>query len=96
MVVRRIDHLHNLRLQHDKHKGVQGITKRSYSLHSPKYAEGLDRRGRTPATINRLVDMLREEAIPASVSELTLVLKAAELDKPPKTLQARLSFVEDI
>ena len=84
MVVQRIDHLHNLRLQYDRHKGVQGIPKRSYYLHAPKYAGGLDRRGRTPTTINRLVDMLREEASPAKVLELTAVARVVDLDKPSK------------
>ena len=37
-VVQRIDHLRNLRLQHDRNKGVQGTPKRSYYLHAPKYA----------------------------------------------------------
>lgn len=82
MVVQRIDHLHNLRLQYDRHKGVQGIPKRSYYLHAPKYAGGLDRRGRTPTTINRLVDMLREEASAATLLELEAGLKAAELKNP--------------
>ena len=85
MVVRRIDHLHNLRLQYDRHKGVQGIPKRSYYLDTPKYAGGLDRRGRTPTTINRLVDMLREEANPAKVLSLSAVEKVVDLDEPLKT-----------
>ena len=80
MVVQRIDHLHNLRLQYDRNKGVQGIPQRSYHLHAPKYAGGLDRRGRTPTTINRLVDMLREESSPARVLELNIVAKVADLD----------------
>ena len=79
MVIRRIDHLHNLRLQYDRHKGVQGIPKRSYYLHAPKYAGGLDRRGRTPTTINRFVDMLREEASPAKVLELIGVARVVLL-----------------
>ncbi len=78
MVVQRINHLHNLRLQYDRHKRVKGIPKRFYYLHAPKYAGGLDRRGRTPTTINRLVDMLREEASPAKVLELTAVVRVAE------------------
>ena len=86
MVIRRIDHLHNLRLQYDRHKGVQGIPKRSYYLHAPKYAGGLDRRGRTTTTINSLVDMLREEASPAKVLELTVVARVVDLDKHPKNL----------
>ena len=85
MVTRRIDHLHNLRLQYDRHKGVQGIPKRSHYLHAPKYAGGLDRRGRTPTTINRLVDMLREEASPAKVLDLSAVEKVMGLDRPSKT-----------
>ena len=64
MVVQRINHLHNLRLQYDRHKRVKGIPKRSYCLHAPQYAGGLDRRGRTPTTINNLVDMLRKETLP--------------------------------
>ena len=90
MVVQRIDHLHNLRLQYDRHKGVQGTPKRSYYLHAPKYAGGLDRRGRTPTTINRLVDMLREEASPARVLELNIVAKVADLDTPSKSGNLRV------
>ena len=82
MVDRRIEHLHNLRLQYDRQKGVQGIPKRSYYLHAPKYAGGLDTRGRTPATINRLVDMLREEASPAKVLELNTVLYEGKVKNP--------------
>ena len=92
MVIRRIDHLHNLRIQYDRHKGVKGIPQRSYYLHAPKYAGGLDRLGRTPTTINRLADMLREEASPAKVLELDIVAKMADLDKPSK--KAKLSTAE--
>ena len=90
MVVQRIDHLHNLRLQYDRHKGVQGIPKRSCYLHAAKYAGGLDRRGRTPTTIHRLVDMLREEASPARVLELNIVAKVADLDTPSKSGNLRV------
>ena len=76
------DTLHNLRLQYDRHKGVKTIPKRSYYLHAPKYAGGLDTRGRKPTHINSLVDMLREEASPAEVLELTTVAKVADLDTP--------------
>ena len=58
---------------------------RLYHLHAPKYAGGLDRRGNTPTTINRLVDMLREEASPAKVLELTAVARLVDLDKLSKT-----------
>ena len=57
---------------------------RLYHLQAPKYAGGLDRRGRTPTTINRLVDMLREEASPAKVLDLSTVEKVVDLDKPSK------------
>ena len=80
-----INTLHNLRLKYDRHKGVKGIPKRSYYLHAPQYAGGLDTRGRTPTHINHFVDMLREEASPAKVLELNIVAKAADLDKPSKT-----------
>ena len=74
-VIGLIDTLHNLRLQYDRHKGVKGIPKRSYYLHAPKYAGGLDTRGRTPTHINSLVDMLREETTPAKVLELIAVAR---------------------
>ncbi|HBW83716.1 MAG TPA: hypothetical protein DEF79_06710 [Gammaproteobacteria bacterium] len=77
-----MDTLHNLRLRYDRHNGVKGIPKRSYYLHAPKYAGGLDTRGRTPTHINSLVDMLREEASAANVLELEAGLKAAELKNP--------------
>ena len=57
---------------------------RLYHLHAPKYAGGLDRRGRTPTHINCLADTLREEASPAKVFELTAVAKVVDLDKPSK------------
>jgi len=75
MVFQRIDHLHNLRLQYDKRKRVSGIPNRSYYLYSPEYRGGLARRSIAPVTINRLVDMLREEATPAKVMELTTIAK---------------------
>ena len=59
---------------------------RLYHLHAPKYAGGLERRGRTPTTINRLVDMLREEASPAKVLDLTAVARVVDLDKHSKIL----------
>ena len=80
-----INTLHNLRLQYDRRKGVKGIPKRSYYLHAPKYAGGLDTRGRTPTHINRLADMLREEASPAKVLELNIVANVADLDTPSKS-----------
>ena len=84
-VIGEIDTLHNLRLQYDRHKGVKGIPNRSYYLHAPKYAGGLDRRGRTPTHINSRVDMLREEASPAKVLELNTDAKVADLDTPSKS-----------
>ena len=81
-----INTLHNLRLQYDRHKRVKGIPKRSYYLHAPKYAGGLDTRGRMPTHINNLVDMLREQASPAKVLELTVVARVVDLDKHPKFL----------
>ena len=77
--------LHNPRLRYDRHKGVKGIPKRSYYLYAPKYAGGLETRGRAPTHINILVDRLREEASPARVLELTTVVKVVDLDKPSKT-----------
>jgi hypothetical protein len=74
-----INTLHNLRLQYDRHKGVKGIPKRSYYLHAPKYAGGLDTRGRTPTHINLLVERLRDESKPATVLGLTTI---AKVDKP--------------
>ena len=78
-VIGQIDTLHNLRLQYDRHKGVKGIPKRSYYLHAPKYAGGLDTRGRTPTHINLLVERLRDESKPATVLGLTTI---AKVDKP--------------
>ena len=96
MVVQRTDHLHNLRLQYDRHKGVKGIPKRSYYLHAPKYAGGLDTRGRTPTHINQLVDMLRQEAIPAKVLELNTVAKVADLDKPLKSGSSSKLYLKEL
>ena len=79
-----INTLHNLRLQYDRHKGMKGISKRSYYPHAPKYAGGLDTRGRAPTHINILVDMLREEANPAKVLDLSKVARVVDLDKPSK------------
>ena len=53
-----------------------------YHLHAPKYAGGLDRRGRTPTKINRLVDVLREEASPAKVLELNTARCAGKVKNP--------------
>ena len=80
-----INTLHNPRLRYDRHKGVKGIPKRSYYLYAPKYAGGLDTRGRVPTHINVLVDRLKEQASPARVLELTTVVKVVDLDKPSKT-----------
>ena len=74
-----INTLHNLRLRYDRHKRVKGIPKRSYYLHAPKYAGGLDTRGRMPTHINLLVERLRDESKPATVLDLTTI---AKVDKP--------------
>ena len=95
-VIGRIDTLHNLRLQYDRHKGVKGIPKRSYYLHAPKYAGGLDTRGRTPTHINSLVDMLREEASPAEVLKLSKVAKVADLDKPSKSGSSSKLYLKEL
>ena len=73
MVIHRIDELHNLRLQYDRHKGVKGIPKRSYYLYAPKYSGGHDTRGKMPTIINRFIDRIREEASPADVLEIPLL-----------------------
>ena len=64
---REIDTLHNLRLRYDRFKGSRGILARGYYVFAPKYAGGLDRRGRTPTHINLRVDQLRAKATPADV-----------------------------
>jgi hypothetical protein len=66
-VGREIDTLHNLRLRYDRFRGSRGILARGYYVYAPKYAGGLDRRGRTPTHINLQVDQLRERAPPAEV-----------------------------
>jgi hypothetical protein len=69
MVARQIDHLHNLRLQPDRRlsKHPSRYKRRKYYQPVPRYNGGYDTRGKLPATINRLVDRLREQARPAVI-----------------------------
>ena len=69
MVARQIDHLHNLRLQLDRRlsKHPSRYRRRKYYQPVPRYKGGYDMMGKLPATINRLVDRLREQAEPAVV-----------------------------
>ena len=69
MVSRQIVHLHNLRLQLDRRlrKHPSRYKRRKYYQPVPRYTGGYDTRGKLPATINRLVDRLREQAEPAVV-----------------------------
>ena len=69
MVSRQIDHLHNLRLQLDRRlsKHPSRYRRRKYYQPVPRYTGGYDTRGKLPATINRLVDRLREKAEPAAI-----------------------------
>ena len=64
-----------------------------YYLRAPKYAGGLDRRGRTPTKINRFADTLREEASPAKVLELNTVLCAGKVKNPVNWSQSYLMLV---
>jgi len=67
MVSRQIDHLHNLRLQLDRRlrKHPSRYRRRKYYQPVPRYTGGYDTRGKLPATINHLVDRLRDHAKPA-------------------------------
>ena len=69
MVSRQIVHLHNLRLQLDRRlrKHPSRYKRRKYYQPVPRYTGGYDTRGKLPATINRLVDRLREQAEPAII-----------------------------
>ena len=69
MVSRQIDHLHNLRLQLDRRlrKHPSRYKRRNYYQPVPRYKGGYDTRGKLPATINHLVDRLRERAEPAII-----------------------------
>jgi hypothetical protein len=74
MVSRQIDHLHNLRLQLDRRlsKHPSRYRRRKYYQPVPRYKGGYDTRGKLPATINSLVDRLREQAEPAAICEFEL------------------------
>ena len=67
MCIRRVDHLHNLRLKHDLHP--LGVGKRSYYPGLPRQRSGLLHRSDTQITMNKLIDMIRSEAEPAELVE---------------------------
>ena len=69
IVSKQIDHLHNLRLQLDRRlrKHPSRYRRRKYYQPVPRYTGGYDTRGKLPATINHLVDRLRDHAKPAVV-----------------------------
>jgi hypothetical protein len=67
MCIRRVDHLHNLRLKHDLHP--LGVRKRSYYPSLPRPRSGLFHRSDTQITINKLIDIIRSEAAPAELIE---------------------------
>ena len=67
MCIRRVDHLHNLRLKHDLNP--LGVCKRSYYPSLPRPRSGLIHRSDTQITMNRLIDMIRSEAEPAELIE---------------------------
>ena len=69
MVSRQIDHLHNLRLQLDRRLSRHPSRYRRRNCYQtvPRYTGGYDTRGKLPATINSLVDKLREQAEPAAI-----------------------------
>ena len=69
MVSRQVDHLHNLRLQLDRRlrKHPSRYKRRNYYQPVPRSTGGYDTMGKLPATINQLVDRLREHAKPAVV-----------------------------
>ena len=69
MLSRRIDHLHNLRLQLDRRlqNHPSRYKRRKYYQPVPRYTGGYDLRGKLPATINHLVDNVRAHAEPAKI-----------------------------
>lgn len=79
MVSRQIDHLHNLRLQLDRRlsKHPSRYKRRNYYQPVPRYTGGYDMRGKLPATINHLVDRLRQHAKPAVVCHFTTASEEA-------------------
>ena len=74
MVSKQIDHLHNLRLQLDRRlsKHPSKYKRRNYYQPVPRYTGGYDTRGKLPATINHLVDRLRQHAKPAVICHFTI------------------------
>jgi len=65
MCIRRVDHLHNLRLKHDLNP--LGVCKRSYYPSLPRPRSGLIHRSDTQITMDRLIDKIRSEAEPAEL-----------------------------
>ena len=80
MISRQIDHLHNLRLQLDRRlsKHPSRYKRRKYYQPVPRYTGGYDTRGKLPATINQLVDRLRDHAKPGVVCEFDAYLRGCE------------------
>ena len=67
MCIRRVDHLHNLRLKHDLHP--LGVRKRSYYPSLVRPRGGLFHRTDMQRTMDKLIDMIRSEAEPAELIE---------------------------
>jgi hypothetical protein len=67
MCIRRVGHLHNLRLKHDLHP--LGVRKRTYYPSLPRPRSGLMHRSDTQITMNKLINMIRSEAEPAELIE---------------------------
>ena len=78
MVSWQADHLHNLRLQLDRRlsKHPSRYKRRKYCQPVPRFKGGYDTRGKLPATIDHLVDRLRQHAKPAVVCHF---VKATEV-----------------
>ena len=88
MVSRQIDHLHNLRLQLDRRlrKHPNRYKRRKYYQPVPRYTGGYDTRGKLPATINYLVDRLRDHAKPGVVFQFAKSICATSATMVPNDL----------
>ena len=67
MCIRRVDHLHNLRLKHDLNP--LGVCKRSYYPSLVRPRAGLFHRTDMQRTMDKLIDRIGSEAEPAELIE---------------------------
>ena len=90
MLIRQIDHLHNLRLQLDR-RNPTAIKQRNYYQYVPKPTGGYNMTGKLPATINHLLRRLVDKTDPAMLLSIEYYQMCKHIQESVRAMKDKLN-----